>query len=411
MSAAETKGTDTGVRAVDAVRRARVWLSRAVEPGSAVVYRFVADLGPVEAVRRIRTGTAPPEVDRAAAARRGVDAVEEDLANADRCGIRLLVPEDDEWPAYQLLRMDTATAAGATDLAPPLMLWVRGAARLDQLVTQAVAIVGTRMPTHVGEVKAVELALELAVRGWTVVSGGAHGVDAAAHRGALNSGGRTVAVIAGGLDAPYPEGNLHLFERITESGLLISEWPPGTVPQRHRFLLRNRLIAGLAAGVVVVQAGARSGASNTARRGRELGVPVMALPGPTTSAMSVGCHQLIRSGAARLVTSTAEVLEDIGRLGADLAERPRGAETLVDRLDPISRRVLDGLPSVGPARPEDIANSAGVEVLTTLRCLPALELLGLVVSRHGTWSLTGPPPRASAAAERRSPVDDAPPSA
>lgn len=388
----EASADSGAARAMERVRRARVWLSRAVEPGSGAVYRFVADLGPVEAVRRIRAGIAPAEVDRAAAGRRHVDEVDADLANAERGGIRLLVPEDDEWPAYALLRMESATGRGVPDLAPPLALWVRGTVRLDELVERAVAVVGTRAPTQYGRAIGKDLAHQLAARDWTVVSGGALGIDTEAHRGALSAGGRTVAIIAGGLDAPYPRDNLQLFERVAEAGLLVSEWPPGTAPQRHRFLLRNRLIAGLVLGAVVVEAGARSGASNTARRAQELGVPVMALPGPVTSAMSVGCHHLIRAGGARLVTNTMEIVEEIGRLGDDLAERPRAAETLLDRLDPVSRRVLDGLPPSGRARPEEIARAAGAEVLTVMRCLPALELLGLVTSHHGAWAIAARPP-------------------
>jgi DNA processing protein len=395
MMPQEAGRTARGVRATDSVRRARVWLSRAVEPGSSVVYRYVASLGPVEAVRRIRAGTAPTEVDRAAAGRRQIDAIDEDLANADRCGIRLLVPEDDEWPSYALLRMDSAVARGVPDLAPPLILWTRGAARLDHLVERSVAMVGTRAPTESGKWHARQLAHQLAQQGWTVISGGAQGIDTAAHTGALAANAPTVAVLAGGLDAPYPADNHRLFDRIAEDGLLLSEWPPGTAPQRHRFLLRNRLIAGLVAGTVVVEAGARSGASHTARRTRELGIPLMAVPGSATSAMSVGCHHLVRTGAARLVTNTSEILEEIGRLGDDLAEHPRAEETLVDKLDPISRRVLDGLPSSGQVGPEEIAKAAGIELLTVMRCLPALELLGLVRSRHGAWALARLPPRSA----------------
>jgi DNA processing protein len=390
-----TGGTDAGMRALELVRRARVWLSRAVEPGSGAVYRYVADLGPIEAVRRIRAGTAPPDVDRAVAGRREIDQAETDLATAERHGIRVLIPEDDDWPSYVLLRMEAATARDAADLAPPLMLWVRGDARLDKLVERAVAIVGTRAPSGYGEQVARTLAYQLAIRDWTVVSGGALGIDTIVHRTAVHAGAPTVAVIAGGVDSPYPDRNHRLFEEVTRSGLLVSEWPPGTVPQRHRFLIRNRLIAGLVAGTVVVEAGARSGTSNTARRTRELGGSVMAIPGPITSGMSVGCHQLVRSGDARLVTSVEEVLEEIGRLGEDLAQPPRAQATLVDRLDPLCRRVLDGLPARSSVRAEEIASAAGVEVLVVLRCLPALEVLGLVRHDRGSWALTRIPPRST----------------
>jgi DNA processing protein len=333
-------------------------------------------------------------VDRIAAARRDIDQVDADLAKAADCGLRVVVPEDEEWPAYPLLRMESATARGVLDLAPPLMFWVGGGSRLDELVDRSVAVVGSRAATSYGARVASTLSHQLASRDWTVVSGGAFGIDAAAHKGALSAGGRTVAVVAGGLDMPYPGRNRDLFERIVkDGGLLLSEWPPGSPPQRHRFLVRNRVIAGLVSGTVVVEAGTRSGASQTARRSRELGVPVMAVPGPVVSAMSVGCHQLIRAGGASLVTNVDEVLEEVGRLGDDLAERPRTEDTVVDRLDATTRRVLDGLPSRSAVRPEEIASAAGVDILTVLRCLPALELLGLVRHEHGVWALPRTPPR------------------
>jgi DNA processing protein len=377
----------SAAKAADAVVRARVWLSRGVEPGSGAVYRYVERAGPVAAVRQIRAGTAPAELEQATAARRHHDHVAEDLARAARSGLRVLVPEDDEWPAYVLLRMHTATARGVPGLAPPLMMWVRGQPRLDDLTERAVAIVGARAATPYGEYVAGDLAYHLAARGWTVVSGGALGIDAAAHRGALAAGGRTVAVIAGGLDTPYPHRNSRLFDQIAERGLLISEWPPGTAPQRHRFLLRNRLIAGLVAGSVVIEAGSRSGAKNTARHTRELGGTVMAVPGPVTSAMSVGCHQLVRECSARLVTSAADVLEEIGRIGDDLA-LPHEAESRVeDELDPAARRVLDGLEIRRLSSPEQVATAAGIPVGVVLRYLPVLELVGLAECDAGGWKL------------------------
>lgn len=377
--------------AATAVLRARVWLSRAVEPGSAAVYLYVARVGPVEAVRRIRADIAPAAVSQAAAGRRHQDEVDADLARAAHHGLRILLPEDDEWPEFALLRMEAATARGVPDLAPPLMMWLRGGHRLDDLTGQAVAIVGARAATQYGHHVAGDLAYRLGTRGWTVVSGGAFGIDAAAHRGALAAGGRTVAVIAGGLDVPYPRGHARLFDRIAQDGLLVSEWPPGCSPQRHRFLLRNRLIAGLVAGSVVVEAGTRSGAKNTARRTRELGGSVMVVPGPVTSAMSVGSHQLLRESTARLVTSAADVLEEVGRIGDDLTVRPQADRTVEDDLDPTARRVLDGLEVRTPSSPEQIASAAGVAVNAVLRCLPTLELLGLAECRGGGWTLSRGP--------------------
>lgn len=373
-----------------AVRRARVWLSRAVEPGPAVVHAFLAEHGPVEAVRRIRIGQAPPKVLDRVGERATHDRVEEDLEVARRHGIRLVTPEDDEWPVAPFMAMALACAQGARDVAPPQALWARGPVRLCDAVDRAVAVVGARAATGYGEHVAADLGYDLAGRGWTVVSGGAYGIDGAAHRGALAAPGVTVAVMAGGLDAPYPAGHAVLFDRIAATGLLVSEWPAGCTPQRHRFLVRNRIVAGLASGSVVVEAGARSGAQSTARLTAQLGRPVMAVPGPVTSGMSVGTHVLIRDSGARLVCNAAEVIEEVGAIGDDLAPRPESRSGAADTLDPVASRVLDAVPLRGGASPERVAVEAGLAVGDVLRCLPALELLELVVSTPTGWKLTRP---------------------
>jgi DNA processing protein len=253
---------------------------------------------------------------------------------------------------------------------------------------RAVGIVGSRTVTSYGNWMAATIANDLADKCWTIVSGGAYGVDTSAHRGALSADGRTVVIIAGGLQRPYPSGNTTLFERIVDTGLLISEWPPDCPPQRHRFLIRNRLIAGLTAGTVVVEAGSRSGARSTARRARDLGRIVMAVPGPVTSSMSTGPHEMIQDEGAFLVTSGAQVQELIGAIGDDLAPVPESPSTSRDSLTPVARRVLDGLPSTGPVDPDRIAVSAGIPVLDVIRCLPALELRGFVRSGRDGWRLT-----------------------
>lgn len=372
----------------DEVRRARAWLSRAIEPGPSVIHDFLADVGPVEAAARIRAGQAPSGVLARVGARAGEDRVDADLAEAHRRGIRLVTPEDEEWPAGPLLAMELACAQGARDTAPPLALWARGPVPVRDAVQRAVAVVGARAATAYGEHVAADLGYDLARRGWTVVSGGAYGIDGAAHRGALAGSGVTVAVMAGGLDVPYPAGHSALFERIAATGLLISEWPVGCTPQRHRFLVRNRLVAGFAAGSVVVEAGARSGAQSTARLTGLLGRPLMAVPGPVTSAMSVGAHVLIRDAEARLVTTAAEVVEEVGSIGADLAPRPHGVADSTDRLDHVAARVLDAVPLRVSASPERVAVDAGLPVGEVLRCLPALELLDLVVSTPDGWTLS-----------------------
>jgi len=381
-----------------AERRAVAWLTRAAEPGSAAVYALVQAAGAAEGAALIRTGRATASV-LAAVGRRQEDRTDADLVTAQRCGLRLVAPWDQEWPTAALQPMVLATARGLLDLAPPLGLWVRGHGRLDEALERAVAVIGSRAATAYGEHVATEIAFGLADRGWTVVSGGALGIDGSAHRAALSAGGTTVAVLAGGLDRPYPAAHGALFERIIERGLLVSEWPPGCAPYRHRFLIRNRLIAGLSAGTVVVEAAARSGTASTARRCRDLGRPVMAVPGPVTSAASVGTHELLRGegeDGARLVCSAEQVLQEVGRLGFDLAGRPREAPSARDRLAPLAAAVLEAVPVRRAAPPERIALSAGVSVLEVLRVLPGLELEDLVELTDEGWRL--------AAAARRRPA-------
>ncbi len=372
----------------DPERWARAWLSRTVEPGSAALHTLLAECGAAAAVRRIRAGEVGPDVLRIADARRAEDRVDADMARAIAGRIRLVVPGDEEWPTAALHPLEVATALGKSDLAPPVALWVRGESRLDQVVERSVSIIGARAATSYGLHLAGELAFAVAERGWTVVSGGAYGVDGAAHRGAIAADGSTVAVLAGGLDSPYPAGHRSLFDRIVGAGgLLVSEWPVGSAPHRHRFLVRNRLIAAVAAGTVVVEAAARSGTAATARQVETLGRSLMAVPGPVTSAMSVGTHQLIRERHARLVTRAADVLEEVGAIGADLADRPRTDPDPRDVADPVGRRVLDGVPVRRGTTPERIAVAAGVPVAVVLRVLPALQLHDLVELCDDGWRL------------------------
>ena len=387
------------------VRLARAWLSRAVEPGSVTMWQFVTEAGPVVAAEALRAGRAPRAVQALVGARAGEDESLDDLVRVQRGGGRLVVPEDAEWPAAALhcltLRALEQQAEDGdrrrdrtTSLVPPLALWVRGDHPLDELVDRSVALVGSRASTAYGEHVAAELAHGLGERGWTTVSGGAFGIDAAAHRGSLAAGAPTVVVLACGVDRAYPSGHSALFSRVLDDGLLVSEWPPGCAPLRHRFLVRNRLIAALSRGTVVVEAAARSGAQATAHRARDLGKTVMAVPGPVTSAMSVGCHELLRDTerGARLVTSAAQVVEAVGRLGEDLAAPVEGPASARDSLSDVARRVLDACPVRGGVPPERLARVAGCEVLDVLRVLPALELHGLVEWTGSGWRVA-PPPR------------------
>lgn len=369
--------------ASDQVRLARAALTRICEPASHGLAEWIAQLGPVDTLARLLHGDAPKDIAPAVAARRGAagpDRAGRDLDNIDAMGGRLVCPEDDEWP----VQIDALAAVSdkSDPVMPPVALWVRGGADLAATCVRSVSIVGSRAASSYGTHVAGELAYGLADRGWTVVSGGAYGIDGSGHRGAMAAGGPTVAVLASGVDRPYPLGHHALFDRIAADGLLVSEWPPGCAPQRVRFLVRNRVIAALSAGTVVVEAAARSGARMTARRAAELFRPLMAVPGPVTSAMSVGAHQMIRGGAT-LVTSAAEVLDLVGRIGADMAEPPRGPCTARDALPPDLAQVLEGLPARQAAAPDEIAAQAGMRLGEVLRALSLLVGHGLV-EEHGT---------------------------
>jgi DNA processing protein len=233
-----------------------------------------------------------------------------------------------------------------------------------------------------------ELAVGCAERGWTIVSGLAFGIDGAAHRGALAASGLTIAVLACGVDVAYPKGHTTLYERIIEFGLVVSEHPPGAAPQRNRFLVRNRIIAALSAGTVVVEAAARSGARSTARHAGELFRHVMAVPGPATASTSVGCHQLLRDRPDTvLVTKASEVIEQVGALG-EFADRASGPIRRRDLLGPTVSRVLDAVPVSRQQPLARIATTAGMRPDAVAAALAALAVHGLVEERGGEWAMT-----------------------
>ncbi len=365
-----------------AVLLARAYLSRVAEPPAAALVRFAEEVGPVRAARRVRAGEVSEEVAALTRARRSVDRAAADLAAAEAAGARLLVPEDPDWPGEPF---EAFTACGTPEHAPPLALWVRGSGRLAVLADRAVAVVGARAASGYGVHMAGELAAGLAADGYTVVSGAAIGIDGAAHRGALAVDGATVAVLACGVERAYPAAHQALLGRIADAGLVVSEYPPGAVPARHRFLVRNRLLAGLTAGTVVVEAGLRSGAQRTASDALELGRPVLAVPGPVTSGLSAGCHRLIRDGAV-LVTRTEEVLEAVAPIGAALAAEPApGPPRLTDGLGEVGVLVHDALPARAEREAGWLAMEAGVPVGAVRAALVDLERRGLVEHRDGHW--------------------------
>jgi DNA processing protein len=383
---AANPSASTASTASNDILLARAYLLRVAEPPAPNLARFVALRGPVAAAEQVRKGTAPSQVLEETAARRDLCLAEQDFTAAEAVGARLLVPEDPEWPEWPFVALDVAQARGAQWAGQPIALWVRGTTNLATSTDRAVAVVGARSASAYGEHVAAELGHGLATRGITVVSGAAYGVDGAAHRGAIAAGGPTVAVLGCGIDQPYPAGHATLLDRIAELGLVVSEYPPGTHPARHRFLVRNRLIAALAAGVVVVEAGRRSGTRNTAATAAGLGRLVMAVPGPISSAMSVGCHDLLRTAEACLVTSVADIAESVGRIGVDLAppaEENDSRET--DGLDERSLRVHEALGRRSGLSAEQVAVRSGVPLERVRAVLPALELTGLAQRCESGW--------------------------
>ncbi|GAA2841521.1 DNA-processing protein DprA [Crossiella cryophila] len=368
------------------LRLARAYLSRVAEPPAPALHRLVTELGAVAAADQVHRGDVPPPVSRETEARRTAFLPREDLAAAEALNARLLIPEDPDWPSWQFSSFAAAAAQGAAEAVPPLALWVRGEAPLAELVERAVAIVGSRSATPYGETIATELGIGLAELGVTVVSGAAMGIDGAAHRGAIIGNGPTVAVVACGLDIPYPAGHVGLLRRIvSHGGLILSEYPPGVQPAKHRFLVRNRLIAALGGGTVVVEAGIRSGATNTAAHTRTLGRPLMAVPGPVNSAMSVGCLALLRSGHAVPVGTAAQVIEASGRIGIDLSDTPEGPRRETDGLEPHALRVHEALPERSGLSAEEVAVESGLPLSRVRGLLPALELAGLAQRGDEGW--------------------------
>ncbi|MCX4746552.1 DNA-processing protein DprA [Kitasatospora sp. NBC_01287] len=353
-----------------------------VEPGSAVVGRWLGSRSAVALLDVLRGGGTHRELrlDRQRLAllrqRLALTDAAADLERLRALGGRFLVPGDAEWPS-QLADLGEAA---------PIGLWVLGTGSLRLLALRSVAVVGARACTDYGAHIATELAAALAERGWVVCSGAAYGVDAAAHRGALAVGGMTVAVLACGVDVRYPRGNSELISRISEQGQLISELPPGEHPNRFRFVLRNRVLAALTRGTVVVEAASRSGALSTARRAQELNRHTMGVCGPVTSELSAGVHALIRGGGATLVTDATEVIEQIGAIGADLTPPARSRPRPRDLLHHSAALVLEAIPAGQRGAPVgELALRTAIPTDQVLKELYELCSLGFVQRVGSHW--------------------------
>jgi DNA processing protein len=352
-------------------RRARAALSRLVEPEDRAIAALVAEVGAVETTERMLRGEG--RLGRFGGRVRTLD-VDRDLAIAVGQGARVVIPGDVEWPR------------GLDELdIPPWCLWVRGEVSLEAAVRRSVAVVGARVATSYGEQLASELSAGLASRGWTVVSGAAFGIDAAAHRGVLAVDGCTVAVLAGGVERAYPVAHAQLLGRIAQDGAIVSEVAPGSAPMKSRFLARNRLIAAMTLGTVVVEAGLRSGSLNTARHAEGLSRPVGAVPGPVTSMGSAGCHQAVRDGLAMLVTRVEDVIELVGALGVDACEDLRAPTEPADGLDDVQFRVLEALPLRKAVDLDQLCAVTTLAPMAVRGALARLDALGLARAEEGRW--------------------------
>ncbi|WP_435744669.1 DNA-processing protein DprA [Nocardioides sp. SYSU DS0663] len=365
-------------------RLARVALGRLGEPGDPRIGGLVAELGATLLHERLLAELDLAGLRSDLALRLDETDPVRDLEVAERLGIRFVIPGDDEWPE----QVDDLGRAGQVQGrgGPPLGLWVRGPLPLDALGA-SVAVVGSRSATTYGAEVAATLSATLAAASAPVVSGAAFGIDQAAHRGALAADGPTVAVLACGVDRAYPAAHRNLLQHLAAEGAVVSELAPGSAPTRLRFLARNRVIAALTRGTVVVEAAVRSGALNTANWAARLNRAVMGVPGPVTSAPSQGVHQLVRTGAATLVTSGEEVLELVGEVGEHLLPRPQGPERARDRLTLRHQQVLDAVPVATGARADSIARTAGLALLDVRSSLDRLRDLGLVEQGDTGWRL------------------------
>jgi DNA processing protein len=317
-----------------------------------------------EAVAAILRGAAGSDADRDFLASAAAPAIRERVRAS--CA-RFAAPCDpDYWPAF--LRLAD----------PPIGVFVRGAGLEDG--DDRVALVGSRKPTPTGREVAIDLARGLAAAGVVVVSGGAVGIDAAAHRGALDSGGRTVAVLGSGIDVDYPPSNGRLLRAIVERGTIVGEYPPGVPAEPFRFPARNRLIAALSRGLVVVEGAARSGTRITAEHALDLGLDVFAVPGSVTSPLAETPLQMIRDGAT-MIRGADDLLRD---LGIDPQGVPDPAA--LPGLPSPQRAVLGAL--AAPMLPDAAALAAGLTVPDAISALVDLELRGLVRGVGGRYERT-----------------------
>lgn len=365
-------------------RCARAALSYIVMPGDGRLNNLVDEEGATEVVASLKR----LDDDSAWGMRAAAVDVNQMVELATSLHMRFVIPGDEEWP-LQLNDLDECQSVGQMR-GRPFGLWVIGPARLDEITKNSIAIVGSRAATRYGARLATEIAAELARNEYnclTIVSGGAYGIDAAAHRGGL-AAGATIGVYAGGLDECYPKSNLPIFTKMATQFAVCSEVPPRVRQNRRGFLARNRLIAGLANAVLVIEAASRSGALNTANWADSLGRLVMAMPGSVDSSMSVGCHRLIRDSRATLVTCADDVQALVNRLGVFPDLPDGGPQRPLDMLPSDLMLVREALPAHGRITPEQVAIKCGMPMSITMSRLAELSMSGHAdVDDAGRWGL------------------------
>lgn len=366
----------------EAERLARVTLSCAVEPGDGTTSSLVRQLGAVRALEQQLAATSETGVAEQLAARLSEVDPTRQLDQAARCGIRFVVPGDPEWPTG-LDDLDGAITKEGFGGTPP-GLWAKGPMPLTELDLSA-ALVGSRAASVYGVEMTRGLCERLVLAGVPVVSGGALGIDYSAHDATLAADGTTVAVLACGVDRVYPAQNRRLLQHLATEFAVVSEQPPGSAPTRLRFLARNRLIAALTTGTVVVEAALRSGALNTVGWAEAINRQVMCVPGPVTSYTSQGVNNLLRDGRGTVVTSGAEVLELIGRAGEHLVEPPRGEERPRDALTRVERQVIEWVPVAEHAPVDSISRLCGLHLRTTEGALRRMRDKGFVLFGDDGW--------------------------
>ncbi|MBU6244914.1 MAG: DNA-processing protein DprA [Actinomycetales bacterium] len=360
-------------------RLALIWMAHAAEPADRRVGALVREHGAVEAVARIQAGRSGLADEPGLRARLAHVDPRRALEQAAGLGARIVHRDGKEWPT-QLDQLGDAA---------PFALWVLGAADLRLTMLRSIAVVGARASTSYGEAVARDWASAFASQSWTVVSGGALGIDGAVHRGALASGGMTICVLAGGVDVAYPRAHEQLLHRIADDGLLVSESPLGECVRRRRFLTRNRLIAALTRATVVIEAALRSGTTSTANAAVALNRPVLAVPGPVTSPMSAGCHALIRESGALLASAPSDVLELLEPLGSTMEARSRAPSRPHDALTEQQARVLDALPARGSSSTAELVRVAGMAVPEVTAALAILAARGLARPAGRGWEIVG----------------------